>query len=88
MAPAPEAAPMPAEQGAPAEGGGADEMLMQLAEMAAQALQTGDCDTALAVCEGFMQLIQSATEGGAPEQAPPAEPVYRKGGKLVRRISK
>jgi hypothetical protein len=37
----------------------------------------------MAVCEGFVQLVQEMAGGqaAAPEAAP--EPVYRKGGKLV-----
>lgn len=76
-APAPAAEPMPAEQGA---------QLMQLAQMAAEALQSGDCNTALAVCEGFMGLIQQASQGQGGEAAPQGEPVYRRGGTLVRRV--
>lgn len=88
-APAPAGQPMPAEpqEGAPVEGG-ADQMLMQLAQMAAEALQSGDCNTALSVCEAFMQLIQQFTQGQAGPEAPQGEPVYRKGGKLVGRIRK
>lgn len=86
-APAPAAEPMPAEQGAaPEQGGGRDEQLMQLAQMAAEALQSGDCNTALAVCEGFMGLIQQASQGQGGEAAPQGEPVYRRGGTLVRRV--
>ena len=86
-APAPADQPMPAEpqEGAPVEGG-ADQMLMQLAQMAAEALQSGDCNTALAVCEGFMGLIQQASQGQGGEAAPQGEPVYRRGGTLVRRV--
>ena len=88
-APAPANQPMPAEpqEGAPVEGG-ADQMLTQLAKMAAEALQSGDCNTALSVCEAFMQLIQQFTQGQAGPEAPQGEPVYRKGGKLVGRIRK
>ena len=88
-APAPADQPMPTEpqEGAPVEGG-ADQMLMQLAQMAAEALQSGDCNTALSVCEAFMQLIQQFTQGQAGPEAPQGEPVYRKGGKLVGRIRK
>ena len=88
-APAPAAEPMPAEQGAaPEQGGGEGDPLMQLAQMAAEALQSGDCNTALSVCEAFMQLIQQFTQGQAGPEAPQGEPVYRKGGKLVGRIRK
>lgn len=85
-APAP-AEPMPAEQGAaPEQGGGEGDPLMQLAQMAAEALQSGDCNTALAVCEGFMQLVQEASQGQGGEAAPQGEPVYKRGGTLVRRV--
>ena len=54
--------------------------------MAAEALQSGDCNTALAVCEGFMQLVQEASQGQGGEAAPQGEPVYKRGGTLVRRV--
>ena len=84
--PAPEA---PAQEGAPAgapapEQGGQDPLMM-LAEMAMQALQSQDCNAMAQVCEGFLQLVQQAQGGGAPAEAPQGEPVYRRGGTLVRR---
>ena len=86
-APAPAAEPMPAEQGAaPEQGGGEGDPLMQLAQMAAEALQSGDCNTALSVCEGFMQLVQQALQGGGGGEAPQGEPVYKRGGTLVKRV--
>lgn len=66
-------------QGQPQE---SQDPLMQLAQMAVQALESQDCNMAMQVCQGFVQMIQSA----APEQ--PSEPVYRRGGTLVRRIRK
>lgn len=72
----------PTEQGAPAGAGGPEEMLMQLAEAAMQALQNQDCQAALSVCQAFLQMVQGMA--GEPAQS---EPVYRKGGKLVRRLS-
>lgn len=92
---APEAAPQggapaPTTDGAPEEGapeGGEADPLMQIAQLAVQALQNQDCQSAMAVCQAFIQLLQS--QQGAPEQeAPQGEPVYRKGGKLVSRIRK
>lgn len=74
----------PAE-GAPAQGGSPEEVLMQIAQTAIQALQNQDCEAAMAVCQAFVQMIQEQ-QGGAAET--PEEPVYRAGGKLVRRISK
>lgn len=91
---APEEAPMggapaPEEAGAPTEGGapeGGEDPIMQIAQVAMQALQTQDCEAAMAVCEAFIQLIQQS-QGGAPEEAAPeGEPVYRNGGVLSRRI--
>lgn len=80
-----EGGPMPAEQGqAPAPEQGQDPMV-QLVQMAQQAVEGQDCEAAMAVCEGFLQLVQSAQGGG---QAPPPEgqPVYKAGGKFVKRV--
>lgn len=80
-----EEAPMeqaPAEAGAPA-GGSPEDALMQMAQLAMQALQNQDCDSAMAVCQAFVEMIQAQQGGGG---AAPEEPVYRAGGRLVRRI--
>ena len=75
----------PEEQAAPEQQGG--DPIMQIAQMAVQALQNQDCNAAMQVCQAFVQLIQSSQQGGAP--APEnSEPVYRRGGTLVRRIRK
>lgn len=82
---APEAAPMEAAPVEEAPQGGGDPV-MELAQMAMQALQGQDCEAAMAVCEGFVQLVQEMAgggEAGAPGAAPEGEPVYRNGGKLV-----
>ncbi len=82
-----EEAPMeqaPAEGGAPA-GGSPEDALMQMAQLAMQALQNQDCEAAMAVCQAFVEMIQAQQGGGG---AAPEEPVYRAGGKLVRRIRK
>lgn len=77
---------VPAGGGAPAEG---EDPLMQIAQMAMQALQSQDCNAAMQVCEAFIQLVQQAQGGGAESGAPvPEEPVYRAGGRLVRKIKK
>ena len=89
-----EGGPMPAEAaaqgGVPAEQGGGDPMA-ELVQGAQQAVESGDCNIALQVCQ---MLLELAGGGGAPapaaEEAPaPAEgePVYRMGGRLVRRIN-
>lgn len=69
---------------APAEGGEGDP-IMQIAQLSQQALETQDCQAALAVCEAFMALVQGGGGAGAPAEAAPAgQPVFAKGGKLVR----
>lgn len=78
---APEAAPA---DGAPVDNG--QDPLMMLAEGAMQALQSQDCQIAMQVCQGLIQLLQQMG-GGAPAE-PQGEPVFRKGGILVRRIKK
>lgn len=66
-------------EGAPVEGAEQDPM-MQVIQVAQQALQTQDCQAAMAVCQALLQLAQ----GGAQE-APAEEPTYaRRGAKLVR----
>lgn len=101
MGPAPEE--MAPEAGAPMEGGAPEEapagpqggdpmeMLMQLAQMAMQALQGQDANMAMQVCEGlvqFVQMVQGGAEGGAPAPEEESAPVYRRGGQLVRRVRK
>ena len=85
----------PAAGGAPAgapEGG--EDPMMQIAQMAMQALQAQDCNAAMQVCQVFVQLLQQAQGGGAegaPDEVSAAEagePVYRRGGTLVKRIKK
>ena len=70
----------PAMQGgAPAPEQGGDPMA-QILQVAAQAVQTQNCDAAMAVCQALMQLAQ-----GGPEGAPQEEPTFaRNGAKLVR----
>lgn len=60
--------------------------IIMLAEMSAQALQTQDCQMMAQVCQAFLEIVQQM-QGGAPEE-PQEEPVFRKGGALVRRIKK
>lgn len=75
---------MAPEAGAPVAGGGEDP-LMQLAQAAAQALQTQDANLAMQVCEGLLQLISQAM-GPGPEAGMPQEaPVFKKGGILKKK---
>lgn len=91
MAPAEEQEPVegqaPAEE-APAEQGGQGDPLMQVAQLAAQALQSQDCNAAMQVCQIFLEMIQQAQGQQQGGGAPQGEPVFRRGGVLVKRIKK
>ena len=82
------AAQAPAQEPMPQEAPQEQNPLIQIAQVAMQALQTGDCQAALQVCEAFIQLIQQSSAEPTPQAAPEGEPVYRKGGILARRIKK
>lgn len=78
---------------APQSGGGQDP-IAQIAQMAVQALQNQDCNAAMQVCNAFVQMLQQSQQGGGGEPASQGaapqegggEPVYRRGGKLLRRM--
>lgn len=77
----------PAAGGAPAEGApeGAPEgnPMEQILQVAAQAVQTGNCEAALAVC----QTLMSAAQGGmGPGEAPQEEPTFARNGSKLRRV--
>ena len=73
---APEEAPM--EEGAPA---GGEDPMMQILQVAAQAVQTQNCEAAMAVCQALVQIAQGGAQGGAPAE----EPTFaRNGAKLTR----
>lgn len=72
---------VPTEQ-APAEQGG--DPMQQVLEAAAQALQSQDCQMAMAVCQALLQMTQGAQEPAEPQ----GQPVYKMGGKLSRIIKK
>ena len=76
-----------AQEGAePSPGDNPQDMLMQIAQAAQHALQNQDCETAMQVCEMFMQLAQG---GGEAAHADHGEPVFaRKGAKLLYHISR
>lgn len=73
----------PAPKAAAPQQGGEDPtaMLMQGAQ---QAVQNQDCQIAIQVCQMVLEMLGGAPAGGTP----PSEPVYRRGGRLVRRIQK
>ena len=77
----------PAAGGAPAEGAPegaqAGNPMEQILQMAAQAVQTGNCEAALAVC----QTLMSAAQGGmGPGEAPQEEPTFARNGSKLRRV--
>ena len=78
----PAAGGAPAE-GAPMEGAQAGNPMEQILQVAAQAVQTGNCEAALAVC----QTLMSAAQGGmGPGEAPQEEPTFaRNGSKQIGR---
>lgn len=85
--------PMPAGAPAQAPQGGEDPTAMLL-QGAQQAVQGQDCEMAMQVCQ---MLIEALGGGGGPQEAAPqeaapapeqSEPIYRRGGRLIRRISK
>ena len=78
------------QEGGPMPQGGEDPMMM-LVQGAQQALEAQDCEIAMQVCRMLLELAG----GGAPAEAAPqepapapaeGEPVYRRGGRLLRRI--
>lgn len=80
----------PAPDAAAPQQGGEDPtaMLMQGAQ---QAVQNQDCQIAIQVCQMVLEMLgRGGAEAGGAEAggAPPSEPVYRRGGRLVRRIQK
>lgn len=66
-------------EGAPMEQGGAEEQIAQLAQQLVEMLlqQIGDPNAVMMVLQMAMEMLQ-----GAAQQS---QPVFRKGGKLVRR---
>ena len=78
----------PEDQGNASEAQGQDPMA-QLLQAAAQAVQGQDCQTAMQVCQMLVQMAQQGS-GAAPEEgtAEAGEPVFKKGGRLCRRIKK
>lgn len=80
---------MPAEgmpvEGAP-EAAPQDNPLIVLAKAAMQGLQTQDCQIMAQVCQGLLEIVQQMQEP-APQE-PAGEPVFKKGGVLLRRVKK
>lgn len=83
-APVSETEPTPAVQ--TAEQAQAENPLIQIAQAAMQALQSQDCQLAMQVCQTFIQLIQQSSAGNEAQAPEQGEPVYKKGGVLLRRV--
>lgn len=75
--------------GAPAGPEGGQDLIMQIADIFAQGLQSGDCNMLAQGAQMFIQLISQAMNQAGPQgpvdQAPEGEPVFKKGGKIVKR---
>lgn len=73
-----EGAPMPEEAGAPMEQGRAEEQLAQLAQQLVEMLlqQIGDPNAVMMILQMAMEMLQDAAQ---------QQPVFKKGGKLVRK---
>ena len=77
--------PMPVEAApaAPAQGG-QDQMMAQLEQMAMEIIQSVGPEGAAMLAEMIMGMLQSQAPVGATQ----GEPVFRNGGRLVRRNRK
>jgi hypothetical protein len=75
---------------APAAPAQPQDPVMEVDSLMAQALQTGDCNIAMQACEAFLMLLQQASgpEQAPVGQAPEGQPVFKKGGKVVKRVKK
>lgn len=73
--------PMPAE-GAPAPQGGQDQMMAQIEQIAVSLIQELGPDGAAMLAETIMAILQSQSAPVGDSGAP----VFRQGGKLLRRV--
>ena len=80
--------PAPAA-GAPVGPEGGQDPIMQIADIFAQGLQSGDCNMLAQGAQMFIQLVSQTMGQGAPQgpvdQVPEGEPVFKQGGKIVKR---
>lgn len=81
-------APAPVEA-APADQATGGDVIMQIADIFAQALQNGDCNMLAQGAEMFIQLVSQAMGQSGPQgpvdQVPEGQPIFKRGGQLVRR---
>ena len=81
---------MPAPAGgAPTGPENGQDPIMQIADIFAQGLQNGDCNMLAQGAQMFIQFISQTMGQGAPQgpvdQVPEGEPVFKKGGKIIKR---
>lgn len=72
------------QMGGPAPQG--QDPMQVLLQAAQQAVQGQDCEIAMQVCQMLIEAVGGAQAAPAETPAPQEEPVYKKGGRLVRRI--
>lgn len=81
-------APAPVEAAPAGQATGGD-VIMQIADIFAQALQNGDCNMLAQGAEMFIQLVSQAMGQSGPQgpvdQVPEGQPIFKRGGQLVRR---
>lgn len=65
-----------------------NDAIMQIAQLFAQGLQSGDCNLLAQGAEAFLMLLQQASAPAPMEAAPEGQPVFKKGGKVVKRVKK
>ena len=82
---APEAAPVEEAPAAPEQGGSPEEQIMMACQ---QALQTQNCELAMQVCQAILQMMGGGAQEAAPAAPEGQAPVYKKGGKLSKWVSK
>ena len=67
------------------EGGaqGGQDPMAQILQVAAQAVQTNNCDAAMAVCQALVQIAQGGADQGQAQQE---EPTFAKNGAKIERV--
>lgn len=77
------ATPAPAAPAAP-EAAPAQDPIVEIANMFAQGLETQDCNLLAQGAQLFLQLLSQASAPAPVGQAPEA-PMFRRGGKMIRK---
>ena len=72
------------QMAAPAQPAPQDQMMAQLEQMAMEIIQSMGPEGAAMLAEMIMQMLQSVQQ--PVDQAPAGSPVFKRGGKLARRV--